>query len=342
MGLIGSVFAVASVAGPLLGGFLVDNLSWRWVFYVNMPIGALALVIVTTRLHLHTPHDAPPDRLPRRGAAHRRRRRADPAHDLGRQRVRLGLAGRSSGSRVGGVALLVAFVWQERRAAEPIIPLTLFRSRRVRRRERDGLHDRDGDVRRDHLHPALPAARLRREPDELGPADAAADGRPARRPRSSRAARSPASAATRSSRSPARRCSSSACSCSRGSDVGPHPWVASLYMLVVGVGHRARHAGARARRPERRAPAGHRRRHLDRDVLPLGRRLVRRRASSARSSPRGSRTSSSRLPADVIAKLGDVGAIDPAQAKQLPPEVHADFLQAFANALHGVFLFGAW
>src|SRR3954467_8168821 len=56
MGLIGSVFAVASVAGPLLGGFLVDNLSWRWVFYVNMPVGALAIVIVATRLHLHVPH----------------------------------------------------------------------------------------------------------------------------------------------------------------------------------------------------------------------------------------------------------------------------------------------
>ena len=40
MGLIGSVFAVASVAGPLLGGFLVESLSWRWVFYVNLPIGA--------------------------------------------------------------------------------------------------------------------------------------------------------------------------------------------------------------------------------------------------------------------------------------------------------------
>jgi EmrB/QacA subfamily drug resistance transporter len=54
-GLIGSVFAVSSVAGPLLGGFLVDNLSWRWVFYVNMPIGALAVAIVVTRLHLYTP-----------------------------------------------------------------------------------------------------------------------------------------------------------------------------------------------------------------------------------------------------------------------------------------------
>src|SRR3954464_5705005 len=38
MGLIGSVFAVASVAGPLLGGFFVEALSWRWVFYVNLPI----------------------------------------------------------------------------------------------------------------------------------------------------------------------------------------------------------------------------------------------------------------------------------------------------------------
>ncbi|MEA2244605.1 MAG: hypothetical protein QOD24_4161, partial [Solirubrobacteraceae bacterium] len=54
MGLIGAVFAVASVAGPLLGGFFVDNLSWRWVFYVNMPVGAVALVVVATRLHIRT------------------------------------------------------------------------------------------------------------------------------------------------------------------------------------------------------------------------------------------------------------------------------------------------
>jgi EmrB/QacA subfamily drug resistance transporter len=55
MGLIGSVFAVASVAGPLLGGFLVETISWRWVFYVNMPIGAVAVAVVALRLHLHTP-----------------------------------------------------------------------------------------------------------------------------------------------------------------------------------------------------------------------------------------------------------------------------------------------
>ena len=74
MGLIGAVFAVASVAGPLLGGFFVDQLSWRWVFYVNLPIGVLAILIVIFRLQLHTPHDPPPHRLPRRDAAHRRRR----------------------------------------------------------------------------------------------------------------------------------------------------------------------------------------------------------------------------------------------------------------------------
>jgi EmrB/QacA subfamily drug resistance transporter len=128
MGLIGSVFAVASVAGPLLGGFLVTSLSWRWVFYVNVPIGIVAVVIVITRLHLHTPH---------------RQHRID---YLGATLLSAGVGALillatwggteyAWGSRqiiglgVVGVALLAAFVWQERRAAEPILPLQLFRSR---------------------------------------------------------------------------------------------------------------------------------------------------------------------------------------------------------------------
>jgi EmrB/QacA subfamily drug resistance transporter len=127
MGLIGSVFAVASVAGPLLGGFLVDHLSWRWVFYVNMPIGALAVVIVLWRLHLHTPSI---------------RHRIDV---LGAVLLSGGVAAltmvstwggteyawgspRIIGLAVAGVALLGVFIWWERRAEEPIIPLTLFRS----------------------------------------------------------------------------------------------------------------------------------------------------------------------------------------------------------------------
>src|SRR4051812_38998952 len=49
-GYIQMVFVLASVAGPLLGGLFADHLSWRWVFYVNLPIGALALAVVSTTL----------------------------------------------------------------------------------------------------------------------------------------------------------------------------------------------------------------------------------------------------------------------------------------------------
>src|SRR5215208_8204641 len=50
-GYFGAVFGVSTVIGPLLGGFFVDNLSWRWIFYVNIPIGAAALAVIAVAFH---------------------------------------------------------------------------------------------------------------------------------------------------------------------------------------------------------------------------------------------------------------------------------------------------
>jgi EmrB/QacA subfamily drug resistance transporter len=125
-GYMGAVFAFASVAGPLLGGFFVDHLTWRWVFYINLPVGAVALAVTSVVL------------------------------DLPFQRVRHAVDYLGAGLLVTsvtsillvtvwgggqyawdspeiiglallGVALLGAFVARERRAPEPILPLRLFR-----------------------------------------------------------------------------------------------------------------------------------------------------------------------------------------------------------------------
>jgi EmrB/QacA subfamily drug resistance transporter len=128
MGLIGSVFAVSSVAGPLLGGFFVDSLSWRWVFYVNLPIGAVALAVVILRLHL--PRSRTEHRIDWLGAAL-----------LTTAVVCLVLLTTwggaqyawSSGTIIGlGVATVVlaaAFALVERHAAEPLMPPGLFAGR---------------------------------------------------------------------------------------------------------------------------------------------------------------------------------------------------------------------
>ena len=128
-GLIGGVFAAASIAGPAVGGFLVDNASWRWVFYVNLPVGGLALLVI----YLTMPKRAAPRRehsLDWPGAA---------ALAAGTTGLLLGLVwgGRqyawSSAHVVGALAAaaVALFARIERRAREPILPFDLLRNQTV-------------------------------------------------------------------------------------------------------------------------------------------------------------------------------------------------------------------
>ncbi|WP_438272661.1 DHA2 family efflux MFS transporter permease subunit [Streptomyces uncialis] len=127
-GLFGAVFGTTSVLGPLLGGVLTEQLSWRWVFYVNLPLGAVALVVIATSL-----------RIPRRDTRHT-------IDYLGTFLIAsvatclvlvASLGGTTwawdSAPIIGlallGLLLAVAFVAVERRAAEPVLPLKLFRVR---------------------------------------------------------------------------------------------------------------------------------------------------------------------------------------------------------------------
>lgn len=127
-GYIGSVFALSSIAGPLLGGFFVDNLSWRWVFYINLPIGLAALFVTASVLD-----------LPFRRVDH-------PVDYLGATLLVGGVSSLLLVTVWGGseypwgspviialsvlsVALLAWFLVQERRVEEPILPLRLFRDR---------------------------------------------------------------------------------------------------------------------------------------------------------------------------------------------------------------------
>jgi EmrB/QacA subfamily drug resistance transporter len=115
-GYIQMVFVLASIAGPLVGGVFTDQVSWRWVFYVNVPIGLVALTLATVALEL---------------PAERRQARVDWAGAAlltsGLSALLLATTQLSVALGAAAAALLVAFVLQERRASEPIMPLGLFR-----------------------------------------------------------------------------------------------------------------------------------------------------------------------------------------------------------------------
>jgi EmrB/QacA subfamily drug resistance transporter len=127
-GIFGAVFGVSSIAGPLLGGYFTTHLSWRWIFYVNLPVGIVALAVLAVTL---------PDQ------PQRVRRAID---YVGAALVAVLLSAIVLLSDLGGttfawsstpmlglsgiaIAALVGFLVAERRAAEPVLPLRLFRNR---------------------------------------------------------------------------------------------------------------------------------------------------------------------------------------------------------------------
>lgn len=124
-GFFGAVFGVSTIIGPLLGGFFVDNLSWRWIFYVNLPVGALALAVIAAVFHSKT-------------VTHRHAIDFTGAGLLAATLSAVVLFTSLGGTTwawgspqiialmILSVVLLPLFIYAERRSPEPILPMPLF------------------------------------------------------------------------------------------------------------------------------------------------------------------------------------------------------------------------
>lgn len=130
MSVVGAPMLLGPILGPVLGGWLVDDVSWRWIFYVNIPIGAVALVLAMRILKPDEPQ--PTQRLDALGLA---------LLSPGMAALVYGLSETASNGGIGapqawipalaGALLLVAFVRHARRAAQPLIDVRLFKARAV-------------------------------------------------------------------------------------------------------------------------------------------------------------------------------------------------------------------
>jgi EmrB/QacA subfamily drug resistance transporter len=124
-GYFGGVFAFASIGGPLAGGFFVDHLTWRWIFYINIPVGILALVITSAVLRLPLPRRS--HSIDYTGSAIL----VGAVTSLllvtlwGGQTYRWG-SGVILGLIAFGVVATAVFIWWERQATEPIFPPHIF------------------------------------------------------------------------------------------------------------------------------------------------------------------------------------------------------------------------
>ncbi len=128
-GIMSSVFGLASVIGPLIGGWITDNLTWRWVFYVNIPLGIAAFAVLALVLPSGQ-RSGPAKPVDYLGAA-------TLAGAVAPMLLAFSWAGTDYGwtspqvvaPLVGAALMFAAFVLVEQRAADPIVPFSLFRNR---------------------------------------------------------------------------------------------------------------------------------------------------------------------------------------------------------------------